>query len=659
MDRPPFENDEPVEIASGSESGFSLAKLVSDIQHRLDKDLTLRRIVPGDGRLRIDRALPFLCVYRRPVVQSDLGTAELVTTEASYLFASGDSDEHTELQKICETVLRVSKERFLGFLLLEIWSEDLSAESASSTAILHPAFRITAPDDKSIGSTLLKFEKSLQEITLSGLHAKVDTTFAKIKSPPNLKPLLSPDFSDLGFCHHVGLAVHPVYRSPDGNTLFPIVLQRLRRQLAVAIRKMLFTFTDDVVKQAPANYHVLGPSTMVKAVPLVDQQLCDVSSSFDYLLQITPINVDDAWEQFCSGGFKHRPRFYYRPLPRSPAELKQQLYTVPVNRIEDPTLAALFLEKQDELDRQISSLSDIDTPQFLYGSLQLYGNVGAKLLKLAQSLLRHPGLKHNLASEHDRPTAEWIRCDGLIHRAQEEIAFYREQDDSFHAKVTKRNDIASGIMVSRDSVLVSENARVHPGRLEALMHHEIGTHLLTYFNGRRQPLQQLFVGLAGYESFQEGIAVLAEYLVGGLSRSRIQTLAARVVAAHMMVAGEPFRNVFEWLVDDPGFGTRRAFTVATRIFRAGGSTKDAIYLRGLDEILAWITSAGKEHFERVFVGKFAASHLPAIGDLLLRGILKPPALLPRYFHGSLAQKLLFECSGKSPLELLTSPGNLT
>ncbi len=38
------------------------------------------------------------------------------------------------------------------------------------------------------------------------------------------------------------------------------------------------------------------------------------------------------------------------------------------------------------------------------------------------------------------------------------------------------------------------------------------------------------IGLAGYEETQEGLAVLAEFLVGGLSPHRLRQLAVRVVA---------------------------------------------------------------------------------------------------------------------------------
>ncbi|NIQ16470.1 MAG: DUF1704 domain-containing protein, partial [Candidatus Dadabacteria bacterium] len=69
-------------------------------------------------------------------------------------------------------------------------------------------------------------------------------------------------------------------------------------------------------------------------------------------------------------------------------------------------------------------------------------------------------------------------------------------------------------------------------RVEALLQHEIGTHALTYFNGLSQPFKQLCIGLSGYEELQEGLAVLAEYLVGGLSKPRLRLLAGRVVAVN-------------------------------------------------------------------------------------------------------------------------------
>jgi hypothetical protein len=64
-------------------------ELVTGVCERLARNQRIRRTLPGAGRLRIDRQLPFLFVHRLPPNRPDPGTPELVTSEAAYLFASG------------------------------------------------------------------------------------------------------------------------------------------------------------------------------------------------------------------------------------------------------------------------------------------------------------------------------------------------------------------------------------------------------------------------------------------------------------------------------------------------------------------------------------------------------------------------------------------
>ena len=89
----------------------------------------------------------------------------------------------------------------------------------------------------------------------------------------------------------------------------------------------------------------------------------------------------------------------------------------------------------------------------------------------------------------------------------------------------------AGLQVSGGNLLIDEHILLDPARVEALVQHEIGTHILTYVNGTAQPLRQLATGLAEYDEFQEGLGILAEYLVDGLTPARMRVLAGRVVAA--------------------------------------------------------------------------------------------------------------------------------
>ena len=152
---------------------------------------------------------------------------------------------------------------------------------------------------------------------------------------------------------------------------------------------------------------------------------------------------------------------------------------------------------------------------------------------------------------------------------------------------------------------MSDQSRIPSSRVEALIQHEVGTHVLTYHNGRAQRLRHLYTGFAGYDALQEGLAVLAEYLVGGLSRPRLRLLAARVVAAHLMIDGASFVETFRTLDRTYDFAQRTAFVVTMRTYRSGGLTKDAVYLRGLRQILDYLAGGGD--LEPLFVGKIAAA----------------------------------------------------
>jgi uncharacterized protein (TIGR02421 family) len=214
-----------------------------------------------------------------------------------------------------------------------------------------------------------------------------------------------------------------------------------------------------------------------------------------------------------------------------------------------------------------------------------------------------------------------------------------------------RDDLYSGLLVSRGELLIGRKAKIPAARVEALLQHEIGTHVVTYYNGRAQPLHQLASGLAGYDGLQEGLAVLSEYLVGGLSRPRMRLLAARVVAVEQLLQGASFVDTFRLLDRAYAFSQRTAYTVTMRVYRAGGLTKDAVYLRGLVEILDYLKRGGE--IGPLLVGKIAADHVPLVRELQHREVLKPPPLRPRYMENpSALEKLEKLAAGLSVPELV-------
>ena len=270
-------------------------------------------------------------------------------------------------------------------------------------------------------------------------------------------------------------------------------------------------------------------------------------------------------------------------------------------------------------------LSHVDTPRFLPGSLQLFGDVNDNLLQLAQEIVAY-------VPSQSRERKPSIRLDAtaFAKRVEKELQYYRHQFPEFSASVEIRDDIYAGLMVSNGNLLIGKKARIPVSRADALIQHEVGTHILTYFNGRAQPFQMLYTGLAGYEEMQEGIAVLSEYLVDGLSLPRLRLLAGRVIAVRCLIDGASFIETFRILTETYAFTQRTAFTATMRTYRSGGLTKDAVYLRGLIGLLDYLKKGGA--FEPLFVGKIAVEHIPIIQELQWRKVLKPAPLRPRYME---------------------------
>ena len=630
----------------------SYSKVISDrfiktVCSRLAENKVVRRTLPDGGRLHIDRQLPFLCVYRYPPRYEDTGTERLVMGQPSYLIASGDKRSRESLSKLIENIAETLSREFGAFLILEIWSTEKNKNNNDVDPLtVVPEFRISTQSNLSPFRTVETFADSLRLVRIRKQKGTVKIVRHRKIGPFGLPSLLPTQVLKKIGCALIGLEVRPIYRSPETDEVFPIIRRILAHEITGALQKTFFQFSRTQTTHRPVHFHVLGRRAVVKAVWQVDRDLAEISNAFDFLLQVTPINTESAYASFSRSHFERTPVFRYRPQPFDPAMLKRKLWNTRLEGIEDPTLGYLFREKRYELDIQLTMLSHIDTSRFLHGSLQLFGSVDDNLLELAKKIV-------DFVPSHSRETGSKIRLDAtaFAKRVEEELQYYRQQLPEFSASTEIRDDIYAGLMVSKGNLLIGKKTQIPTSRAEALIQHEVGTHLLTYFNGRAQPFQMLYTGLAGYEEMQEGIAVLSEYLVGGLSLPRLRLLAARVIAARCLIDGASFIETFQILKESYAFTQRTAFTVTMRVYRSGGLIKDAIYLRGLVHLLDYLKKGGT--LAPLFVGKIAAEHIPIIQELQWRKVLKPAPLRPRYMENpSIEEKFDALRQERSVLDLI-------
>ena len=351
---------------------------------------------------------------------------------------------------------------------------------------------------------------------------------------------------------------------------------------------------------------------------VVDHALAEIAQSFRFLLDVTPVDADAQRAAFASGA--REPDFHYRELEDDPEVVTEMLSRIDLSEVEDPILGKLLRDRHRELSLQVAMLAARNSADFLPLSLELYGGVSPALRDRAMGLLE------GVSGEDDH--GPWLDASEFAALADAEIRHYRAQDPDIAMHVVVRPDVA-GVLVSGCDLLVADTAKVRECRVEALLQHEVGTHLVTRVNGSHQPIQLLAVGMAAYEETQEGLAILAEFLVGGLTAFRMRQLAARVVAVDRMVSGHPFAEVHDCL-RDLGFAATSAFSTTMRAFRSGGFTKDAIYLRGLLDVLEHLARGGV--LDSLWLGKFSLRDLPLIDDLCARDMLVPPKVVPRYLE---------------------------
>ena len=624
--------------------------LIHGIASRLLENRPVREALPGGAKLNIDRLLPFLCVYRRDPRRRDAGTGLFVTAEASYLNAPGAATRRKGMKHLVRHIAEAVSSRMGAFLILEVWSGDdrhvpqAVDELTGEPLLPRPGFRILTRLPHAPEGTVATLEFELQRIKIHRQAAQVDVNLRSRNHPPRMTQLISGADAERINCYVLGLEILPIHRNPQTGETYEAVLRTLRRRVARALKKAFFTFALNHTSVRPQHYYVLGRKSLPKQVWTVDRQLANVSSQFKFLLLVTPVNAGSSWRAFAESGYEKEPRFQYRPLETDPLPLKRGLLAIRTDQIEDPTLAHLFRQTQDELDRQITMLGDIGTPRFLPGSLQVYGAVEPQLLELARDVLRR-------LPDSGEDTSQIVSAQAFARRATREIRHYRRHLKGFAAQALVRDDMYTGLLSTGGSLYIGSDTTIAAHRVEGLLQHEVGTHLLTYYNGGTQPLGLLRVGLAGYDGLQEGLAVLSEYLVGGLSGGRLRTLAARVIATDQMVRGTPLTESFRLLVQKYRFEPRPAYTIALRVYRGGGLTKDAVYLRGLVEILDYVRRGGE--LEPLFVGKLAADHIPIIRELQLRGVLRPSPLRPRYLDNpQAAERLLRLRQGMTLLDVL-------
>lgn len=608
-----------------------LAQIEADLDALLRDGKPIRRDFGNGNRLHMDRPLPFLCVH---VGSHQDAAFHAVSANASYLIAA-DIGLAGEVARL---VARRMRDHCGAFLMLDI-GELAEDRFLTEDVPFLPPFEIAL----ACGDT------AAEKAALKRFTTAASAREAKYRTPrvDELNPTTRAEarlWDDPGDAACLTVRFAPIYRAPGTNRVYPELRDLVVANMVDSALQAVSAFLKASRLEPPATHRSLGRRVYIDAVVRADRAIDEVASTFDFLLAVTPINAEPAWLEFQSGAFERVPALLYRPLEFEVAAQKRKLYSVSLDHLEDPLLTRLLSEKRQELDLQLSMLAARETPRFAELGRALYGSVEPGLAARARAILEKAP---SVATSRQKG----LGADAVAAAARDMIARYRAAYPEFDASVEIRGDLPAGLLVSRNRLLVSRDTNLPPERLTALLSHEIGVHLLTYFNGDVQGLAIFRNGLAGYEGMQEGLAVLAEYLVGGMTAARLRLIAARVVACQAMLNRATFEETFGILHRDFGLDERSAFNVVLRVYRGGGLAKDAIYLRGIVQVLDHLKRGGS--LTPFWIGKISAAHFGAIQELNARGLLRAPRLEPAFLSSDAARPRLKKAmAGIDPIDMV-------
>jgi len=593
-------------------------KIDSEIIARICEDLSKGKPVnedlPLNGILHIDKSLPFICVYR--FKEPDIYFSRIIKTQASYLIV----DQNIDISHILEAIRLMMSHAFETFLIIECWPD----QKDDSTR-----FQISCPEGKAPG-TIKALQEGFSKLNEVYPNIKTEVNNTHSRHPDNLEPLLNVGESKKTGTLIIGLSIPTLYKNLKTNELYALFFREFYSVFSETIKRAVYEFIRVQTTDDFENFLMLGKTSIDEITLKSDAALAEISEGMSFLLRTTPVNSNEEWDNFKKNKFKVTPSFKYRLIALDPELEKRKLYNIPIDKVDDPTIAFILRGKRLEIEKQLTMLEERGTKNFRFVGESLYGVINKNVLEEAKQILKVFPKREN------RKSKTRFNCHEFAAHAQKELDYYSSKFPELELSLEIRDDVA-GIMVSKSKLLINNEINLDANRCDALIQHEVATHILTYCNGKRQPFKQMYEGFEGYDQLQEGLAVIAEYLVGGLTVNRLRLLAGRVIAVESMVNGASFIKTFNVLREKYGFSDRISYYISMRVYRGGGLTKDAVYLAGLIDLMRYLKEGGR--LENLYTGKFNITHIDLIDELVYRSVIKPPEL-PRFLERQSVQKRL-------------------
>lgn len=412
--------------------------------------------------------------------------------------------------------------------------------------------------------------------------------------------------------------IKKLYCNENSGEEYPQYIYALSRGLKKAVLENAKFFIDEQTKLNVKQKYKLLTANNSGPILKADAALSSALRKLELLYYVNPVNIEQEKKRFFKSGYRHEPRFAYRPLTLDPYALKQKIFSIDIDSISDVSVQQMYRKTIEDNAALVDMLMSRGRREFFYNSLKLYGEPEDSDIKNASYLLHTADIKDE--DEQQLNSGEAIK---LLKQRLCDYGF------KFNIESTANLSAKAMVLNSKRTLKLRKSAVFTLKSVEALARHELGIHALTTMNSRLQPLKIVSIGLPGDTETQEGLAILSEYLSGFISITRLKELAMRVMAVNMLVKGMNFRNTFLSMKEEYGMEEDSAFYLCTRVFRGGGFTKDYVYLRGFKKLFDFYKN--DSDISPLLVGKSSLRYYEMIKELISRGILKEPEYIPYFF----------------------------
>lgn len=352
----------------------------------------------------------------------------------------------------------------------------------------------------------------------------------------------------------------------------------------------------------------------------IDANLNRLVKKIELLPYVNPLNIEQEKKAFYSAKYNYEPKFHYRKIKFNGFKLHRLFYSQRLERIEDEDIRQLYEDIIYDYSGLIECIETVGHgKKFYYNSLKNFGTPTETDIDNAKFILRFDD------SDFDEDMLP-------LYGVKEADAYFKEfskrYDFQYNLKYSNNISAAAMVLNNTQTLLLRKNHKFSKNQLKVLTNHEIGVHMVTSFNALEQPLKIFFNGIPNNTETQEGLAVYSEYMSGCLTLTRLKELSYRVIAVDSLAKGYDFSATFDLLFNQYKLNRDKAFSITQRVHRAGGFTKDHVYLSGLVKIYNHTKLGGD--LEVLLRGKMTLEYANVVKKMENMGLVVPS----KYFTDS-------------------------